>query len=266
MKQIHIVQLDSSGKISQIRLHWDQSTMLKQVDAIGRTGRNWPIRDGQAMAKVIKSSVSAAENGTGKQDSYEAPASVKPDEVVVTSRPQSSRSREDKDFHTRLFATGGDDERMPSNGNSDPALAVRTSAKPAPREWDELFAGDAAHKKSSSGKVEGTNLKAGAGTNFGQNRLFDKNTPADHSPSSGRKADPSKYNHFEFGNGEEAAPRDGNRPPSANAKKHMTNWDFEDFSTPPKFKAKPLKEHERHFGPGIDEVRAALRRNELTSL
>lgn len=250
LDQVHIVQLNSQGQISQIRLYWDQSTLLKQVEAIGRTGRNWPIRDGKAMAKMIKSSASSVENGTvAAQSSVSASAKAAEDDVVITSRPVSSKGREDKDFHTRLFATGEDAEPR-SNTTADPSAAMRTSAKPAPRQWGELFPGG-----PSPDKVEGARPKLGSNKNFGSNRLFDENSAADRSPSPERKKpDPSKFNHFEFGNGEEAAPKDGDRPPSAKAKKHMSNWDFEDFTTPPKVKAKAQPEQERHFGPGIDEV------------
>jgi len=248
-KQIHVVQLDAAGKISQIRLHWDQSTMLRQVDAIGRTGRNWPIRDGKAMAKLVKSSVKAV--GSGGAGTTQAPsgAFTKQDEVVITGRP-NSRDQEHKDYQKRLFTTG--DEEEPRSYTNRESVAVRTSAKPPPRQWGELFAGEGARPTAVT---PNSNHRAGADKKYGQNRLFDDNLD-DRSPSPrAKKADPSKYNHFAFGNGEEADPVDGNRPPSAKAQKHMTNWGFEDFTTPPKVAAKPHPELERHFGPGVDDVR-----------
>ncbi|ATZ47073.1 hypothetical protein BCIN_02g03970 [Botrytis cinerea B05.10] len=54
---IHIVSFDANGKIQQIRQNWDQGSLLKLIDVIGKTGRNWPIRDGKDQIKLIASSV-----------------------------------------------------------------------------------------------------------------------------------------------------------------------------------------------------------------
>lgn len=265
--QVHIVQFDSAGKITQVRLHWDQATMLKQVEAIGKSGRNWPIRDGQSMANLIKRSVGAAgSDPAGPQAFFDA--TKKADQVVISARPSNTKDENNPDFHSRpssmmgenkpdfharLFATG-DTAEPRSDHNRGPSVAKRMSAKPAPRQWDELFATDS-YKSPPSAKVEGAILKAGAGTNFGQNRMFHENAPEQPVTSpDGKKADPSKYNHFEFGNGEEAAPHDGNRPPSAKEKKHMNKWDFQDFVTPPKAAPKYQPDQERHFGHGVDDV------------
>ncbi|KAL1305737.1 hypothetical protein AAFC00_007320 [Neodothiora populina] len=222
---VHIVQLDAAGKIDQIRLYWDQGTMLRQVDAIGRTGRNWPIRDGSTMAKLVKDSVSSSKSGGASQAA--ARPSSKADEVTITSRPMSSKSRDGQDFHTRLFATGDDSER-PSSGNSDSSVPTRTSAKPAPRQWAEIFPNG-----PPPDKVEGAK-------------------PKPLSPES-RRSNPAKFDHFELGNGEDAAPIDPNRPPSAHAKKHQSTWDLEDMNTVPKFNPKSQPAMERHFGYGIDD-------------
>lgn len=226
--------------------------MLRQVDAIGRTGRNWPIREGKAMAQLIKSSVSASGND-GPAQPFSAPPSDKPSEAAVSSRPTSSREKENADYQSRLFATGDDSERTSVNHGA--GHAIRTSARPAPRQWDQIFPDENSQQKQQFVKIEGSNPRAGAGSNFGQNRLFDKNAATStKSPSPERKHDAKHFNHFEFGNGEEAPAADANRPLTANSKKHMNNWEFEDFTTPPKVTAKPQMEQERHFGYGIDEV------------
>ncbi|KAF7959854.1 hypothetical protein EAE96_001459 [Botrytis aclada] len=54
---IHIVSFDGNGKIQQIRQNWDQGSLLKLIDVIGKTGRNWPIRDGKDQIKLIASSI-----------------------------------------------------------------------------------------------------------------------------------------------------------------------------------------------------------------
>lgn len=233
LSKIHIVQLNSAGEISQIRLNWDQATMLKQVDAIGRTGRNWPIRDGTAMASLIKSSASSVQNGSAPQTSS-AP-SARNDKVVITNRSAHGThgapgNEYDQDFHTRLFDTSAGAVHESGRLNSPP-IAVRNSAKPGPRQMSEIFPDG-----SSSDRVDGIKAKAGSNKNFAANRLFDQ----DHhqaSPSPERKkAHPTKYNHFEFVSDADQG-----------ATKHMSNTSLEGHT-------KPQHEHERHIGPGIDEV------------
>ncbi|KAL2165196.1 hypothetical protein VTH06DRAFT_492 [Thermothelomyces fergusii] len=60
----HIVTFHGDGKISQIRQSWDQGALLKQVEVIGRSGANWPIRDGKdqisLIAKCAKGDAAAA--------------------------------------------------------------------------------------------------------------------------------------------------------------------------------------------------------------
>ena len=41
------------GKIRSVRVYWDQSTVLKQLDVIGQRGRAWPIKDGQTQLSLI---------------------------------------------------------------------------------------------------------------------------------------------------------------------------------------------------------------------
>ncbi|WEW58417.1 hypothetical protein PRK78_003885 [Emydomyces testavorans] len=57
---IHMVHFDNERKISQIRLHWDQGSLLKQIEVINSRHWNWPIRDGPEQTRLINSSVCAA--------------------------------------------------------------------------------------------------------------------------------------------------------------------------------------------------------------
>jgi hypothetical protein len=70
-------------------------------------------------------------------------------------------------------------------------------------------------------------------------------------PESSVKTNPKKYNHFEFGEGEEAT--SDARPESRN-KKHLSQWNFEDFVTPQKPSGKIRGQDVRHFGWSDDEV------------
>ncbi|KAH0000819.1 hypothetical protein KCU78_g15188, partial [Aureobasidium melanogenum] len=238
LPMVHVVQYNAQGKISQIRLYWDQATVLRQVEAIGKSGRNWPIRDGTNMIKTVKNSINNAGSTT----------------TSLPTRPASTQSqaggRQNGDFHARLFATGeGQEPRTQANVN--PEYAVRTSAKPAPRQMDEIFANGSSNE---SYKPEGQ-PKAGSGKNFQDNRLFDENTQPQRilSPES-KKIDPRKYDHFEFSTGEGSAPAsDLHRRMSTKGSTHTSNWDFQDFTTPEKHKPRPNPEQERHIGPGVDE-------------
>ena len=62
--------------------------------------------------------------------------------------------------------------------------------------------------------------------------------------------DPSKFKHFEFGNGEDAP---DNRSASRNNSNQVSKLSFENFNTPDKVAPRPNFEQERHFGYGIDE-------------
>ncbi|KAG9918850.1 hypothetical protein KCV02_g12097, partial [Aureobasidium melanogenum] len=222
LPMVHVVQYNAQGKISQIRLYWDQATILRQVEAIGKSGRNWPIRDGTNMIKTVKNSINNAGSSTTSS---------------LPTRPASTQSqtggRQNGDFHARLFATGeGQEPRTQANVN--PEYAVRTSAKPAPRQMDEIFA----NGSSNEGYKPEGKPKAGSGKNFQDNRLFDENTQPQRilSPES-KKIDPRKYDHFEFSTGEGSAPAsDLHRRMSTKGSTHTSNWDFQDFTTPEKHK------------------------------
>ena len=216
--------------------------MLRQVDAIGKSGRNWPIRDGTNMVKTIKNSINNAGNST-------ASLPIRPASNDVSKSTQSQAGgRANGDFHARLFATGeGEESRAQASVN--PEYAVRTSAKPAPRQMDEIFANGSSNQAY---KPEGK-PKAGSGKNFHNNRLFDENQQPDRvlSPES-KKINPQKFDHFEFANGQGASDLPGRL--SSKDSKHTSNWDFQDFTTPEKHKPRPNPEQERHIGPGVDEV------------
>lgn len=255
-----MVHFDGNRQITQIRLHWDQATMLKQVEAIGKTGRNWPIRDGKAQTKLVADSVAKAGQSGPASTSRPNTASQSADDVAIRSRPQSSKSNEARRAPEELWAHPEEARRQP---NESSAVAPRNSAKPAPRQWGELFVGDeSAEGNGRSGRDEGTVLKAGAGKNFGANRLFDEHESAGRERSPERKkTDPSKYNHFEFGNGEDAArPKNSDRP---SAVKSKPQWDFEGFNTPEKVQPKHQPGQERHFQFDADGVSSTWRRERV---
>ncbi|TQS36602.1 hypothetical protein Golomagni_02939 [Golovinomyces magnicellulatus] len=58
----HFVTFNSYTKITQIRLSWDQGCLLKLINVIGKTGRNWPICGGDDQSKLITSCVEKKAN------------------------------------------------------------------------------------------------------------------------------------------------------------------------------------------------------------
>lgn len=254
---LHVVSFDAEQKIKQIRMYWDQGTLLKQVEAIGKTGRNWPIRDGKAQLEAIKKSVKSA--GSFTNGSSTAPGHRAIDEVVVGAHKKHESVSATRDPHAslNLFAPRDPNEHAPGDYQG-PKLAPRASAKPAPRNYNELFAsGDSPSaaandpgskvRSPSPSKVDGTILKAGAGKHYTGNRLFDENDPTGGARSPERKkVFNQKYDHFAFGDGEDAPQT--TRPTSNGKKKGGATFSFEDFSTPPKYQRKLRPDDQIHWG------------------
>ena len=251
---IHLVNFDGDQKIKQIRLSWDQGTLLKQVEAIGRTGRNWPIRDGKAQVDAIKKSLkSSGVDPISKQPL----GSRDPNEVVINQHKKKDSVSATRDPHAslNLFAPRDPNEHAPADYQG-PRTAPRASAKPAPRNYNELFANgespgaDVASKARSPSptKADGVILKAGAGKHYTGNRLFDDTEQSGIARSPERKkVFGQKYEHFTFGDGEDV-PQNGRPTSSGKGTKHQPTFSFEDFATPPKYQQKMRPQDEVHWG------------------
>lgn len=247
---VHIVKFDGQGKISQVRLYWEQGTLLKQVEAIGRNGRNWPIRAGEALIEAVKTSVKSgpqSESDSKNGQSLPVREPSKNDSVSATRDPHAS---------LQLFQSQNQDERQ----SYEQSVAPRASARPAPRNYGDLFVGDETEKSpeskrsSSPSKVDGRTVKANAGKKFTANRLFDENELPDPAASPERKKTyGQKYDHFAFGDGEEAV-HNRHASKSGSSNKSVSHFNFEDFSTPLKVKEKHRPDQQRHWGTGIDQV------------
>ncbi|TAQ84427.1 hypothetical protein B7494_g7253 [Chlorociboria aeruginascens] len=254
---VHIVQFDSNGKILQIRQSWDQGSLLKLIDVIGKTGRNWPIRDGKDQLYLISSSIkSAGKSMNGAAKDTDEPVRSRGNSTNVTRDPHASLS---------LFAP-----RDKSYDSSLPAVVVpRASAKPAPRDYHDLFVGndsDNAPAGVTSPEPKGfadiASPKAGAGKNYAPSRLFDtdENSPPspEKNPSTDHylRANPAKYQHFNFADGSD--PQDAPHPTSKNktTSKHGSQWNFDDFNTPQKVvPSKLLRTNDvRHWGDSDNET------------
>ena len=263
---MHIVQFDSSQRIQLVRLYWDQGSLLKLVDVIGSRARNWPIRDGKDQARLIASSAAAVtpSNGPAHPEIVNASENTK-QAGPVTTKPRSQSSNVTRDPHASLDLFAPRQEEVDSSAPA--SVAPRASAKPPPRDYHDLFVGNESDASPVSREKMASPQKdimtpgpiapkGGAGKNYQPSRLFENDnsqpgTPSTPVDSSAKfiKPDPTKYNHFEFGDGNET-----NKPIAARPKsKHQNNWDFTDFMTPEKVPTKIRGQDVRHFGWSDEE-------------
>ena len=264
---MHIVHFDSSQKIQLIRLYWDQGSLLKLVEVIGSRAKNWPIRDGKDQARLIASSVAGITQSNDPTHPATEHGSGDTSQAAVTTKPRSQSKNVTGDPHASLALFAPREEEEDSSAPA--AVAPRVSAKPAPRDYHDLFVGhesDASpvsREKIASPQKENMTRgpiapKGGAGRNYQPSRLFEaeksqSGTPATAMEPSGMviKPDPKKYDHFEFGHGM----NEKQKPLAARPKsKHQNNWDFADFMTPDKIRTKVRGQDVRHFGWSDDEV------------
>ncbi|KAL8823554.1 MAG: hypothetical protein Q9191_005749 [Dirinaria sp. TL-2023a] len=302
---IHIVHFDANQKIQSIRLNWDQGSLLKQVEIIGARARSWPIRDGKDQARLIASSAASAH-----QSNTTAKPATTNGGVRETSPSKGSRSRNHtnvtRDPHASLALFAPRDEADDEASPRQSVVAPRASARPPPRDYGDLFAGEESAPprpaspqkenrqmpKAQSAKPEPRDYhdlfvghesdaspaskdkpssplknitspgpvapKTGAGKNFQPMRLFENigNETRGTPQANGEKLlkpHPQKYNHFEFGHGDEEQPTQGAPQPGKPKTKHQSQWDFDDFATPQKLPTKRRPADERHFGWSDDE-------------
>ncbi|KAI4089063.1 MAG: hypothetical protein LQ344_005634 [Seirophora lacunosa] len=135
---IHIVHFDTQQKIQQLRLFWDQGSLLKQMEVIGSRGKNWPVRDGKDLVKLIASSAGAA-SSTGNSRPTMANGSGDPSEVVITSKPTEARKTATRDPHASLSLFAPRDKDY-EESHKPTIAAPRGSARPPQRDYNEIFA------------------------------------------------------------------------------------------------------------------------------
>lgn len=250
------MHFDGAGKITQIRLYWDQGALLKQIDVIGARSRNWPIRESQEQSKLIASTAAAVAQPDSEPASRRSTTSRGADEVSIASRSRGSTNNAMNDPHASLslFQNRSIDEDDESQ-DSKPIAPRAQSAKPPPREYSELFVGE--NSASPSPSPQKIPVKAGSGKNYKASRLFEEDEEEDTAAVKGPgvKTNPKKYEHFTFGDGPEEDSSKVRSTARAQSKgKGQANWDFEDFATPAKTKTKTQPQAVRHFGWSDDEV------------
>jgi hypothetical protein len=257
------VSFDADQRISCVRLHWDQGSLLKQVDVIGSRGRGWPIRDGKEQARMITPIAGTPESSAAP--SRRSTQSMTADEVVASARSHASSltSQRGEPRTFSLFQSAAPSEEEPAASNGGPVVSPRASAKPPTRGLEDILAGTEEEPvqvsefrppPSPRKQANGGAPKAGAGTHFHPIRLFGENdAPTSVKSPEKLKADPRKYKHFEFGSDDAQAQAS---PSHTTRAKHASQWDFSDFVTPEKPRAtmKIRTQDARNFGWSDDEV------------
>ena len=141
---MHIVRFDADGKIRQIRLYWDQASLLKQVEVMGARARGWPIRDGKDQAKLIVTSAANVGPATS------APPSVSAVPTATNGKPRAQSTHVTRDPHASLSGFG------PSEDGSDGPKAIApkaaASGKPPLRDYNDLFMGGNESETTSTTK------------------------------------------------------------------------------------------------------------------
>lgn len=228
------MSFNDEGKITTIRQSWDQGSLLKQLDVIGKTGRNWPIRDSTEQLRLIKSS----QNAAGVQ-------TARPTEFNNTrSRKDSNNVLRDPHASLALFAPRDESQALES------IVSPYAGRRPRQRSVTEILGDEPTEEPGSPSNGRERSMspskaiapKAG-GKNFQQNRLFDVEDEEETGPNHGQgdrkayyKPNAKKFSHFDFSDGTDASQEASKAKQALESRKskHDSNWSFDDFSTPAK--------------------------------
>ena len=233
-----------------MRLYWDQASVLKQLNVIGRSGRNWPIKDGADQIKMMVESIS--------RHSVAVPAAQNGGSGTVRASRSQSQGRENamRDPHASLHLFQAADDGAPVDKPRPPRSS--SAFRPPSRDLESIIGeSDEPPQQVKPPKSRGS---------FSQNKTFDlgeqhqdgaKTPPAVlRTPN----VNPKKYEHFEFGDDDDdddklAKPSVFNTRPLPGARaKNAASWDFEDFVTPEKHTMRQRPDDKRHFDwSGEDE-------------
>lgn len=245
---VHIVNFEK-GLIKQARLHWDQSNILKQLNVIGRSGRNWPIRDGAEQVRSITDSLShqTSTSSLGINAPVESTNGIP---VKSTATNGTTPSRQDPHTSLHLF----NPESTPKEVQVRAPRSNSGAFRPPSRDLESII-GDSDQREVSKPLPPKARSSFSKGQTFELGEHNEQDTA--ETPKNWEKTkllDPKKYNHFEFGDGEEA--KTEALKPKLQQGKGASSWDFEDFVTPEKKPVKFRKDDVRHFGWSDDDEAA----------
>ncbi|KAJ5591874.1 uncharacterized protein N7459_002243 [Penicillium hispanicum] len=269
---LHIVHYNAQNEIQQIRIYWDQGSLLKEVEVIGARGRSWPIRDAKEQVRLLKSAAAAKSTpplASSHSDANDLPARpgspgkrhfIDPygaGSLTELLSPQKADAEEERNATAQRPGSPGKKHRMdpfaaasltellsPSKDTSQPVRPYAPSSiQPPARDLSALFIDDEPPATPSKSETV-IGPKAGAGKSQG-NRIFasDDELTDDRAPY---KTDPRKFKHFEIGaDNSELEVKD---EPKRGKSRHQSQWDLGDFTTPVKPSRAQRAEEVRHFG------------------
>ncbi|KAJ5781154.1 hypothetical protein N7457_006314 [Penicillium paradoxum] len=268
---IHIVHFDADQQIKQIQIHWEQASLLKQVEVIGARGRQWPIRDGKDQVRFLKTAETARSGPSqpvsqqtttklpnrsaspGKRrikDPYSAESLtdlLSPNKELAelecreeTPRPASSSKRYIKD----PYGAGSLNEILSPTRQAPAPVApyAPSPGRPPTRNFSDIFMKDD-HMPDSPSKpqrrapqVEEEEKEEKAATGpVDEDRHF-------------YKSDPRKYNHFEIGG--DNSQREIKAEVKDAVSHHTSHWEFDDVETPVKSTRPARGQEVCHFAFG----------------
>ncbi|KAB8238507.1 uncharacterized protein BDW43DRAFT_320320 [Aspergillus alliaceus] len=250
---VHIVRFNSQNQIQQVKVYWDQASLLKQVEVIGSRSRGWPIRDGKDQSRLIKTAASSAPVN-------DSPAPVPVNKQTENGEAQSKVASPGKRYIKDPYAAESLEELLsPSKDRADPVRPPRApaSAKPPQRDLSELFV---SHEDDETPEPSPSRNKPvapkGAGKSYQASRIFDDDETVDTQDKPQQiayRAHPKRFDHFELGgdNSDREIKPKISRPVSSQGK--GPQWNFEDFVTPEKPKRQLRGQELRSFGISDDE-------------
>ncbi|KAG5933689.1 hypothetical protein E4U53_000898 [Claviceps sorghi] len=241
---IHIVTFDEAGKILQIRQQWDQGSLLKQVEIIGKSGRNWPIRDSREQLTLIQSCLKSSgvvQNTTPNSHN----------DMVLRTRGNSTNAMRDPHASLQLF---GNREELEAAQNVTVVSPYAGKQRRGERSFTDVLGDDPSgehyHAGHNGHPSTASPSKVGQGKNVQPMRIFEGQEYVEEEDQAAAatqkrfiRPNPQKYSHFDLVDGSD--PQDKPKPGVALEKrpksKHDSQWDFEDFSTPSKHQ--PTKQY-----------------------
>ena len=259
---MHIVHFDANQRIQQVRLYWDQGSLLKLVDVIGARARNWPIRDGKDQARLIASSAAGVPRSLARPATENGSRNL--DEVAIRNKSRSQSKNVTRDPHASLdlFAPRQEEEDFAA----PQAIAPRGSARPPPRDYYDLFVGNESDASPQS-KYKATSPQKENGGIRAPKAQFAKPPPRDyHDLFVGNESDTSPIPENKH-----KSPQKENMTPSNIAPKGGSGKNFQpsrlfetDDAQPDtpgastespdkRYKVDPKKYHHFEFGDGNDK-------------
>ncbi|KAJ5936237.1 hypothetical protein N7454_005535 [Penicillium verhagenii] len=204
---LHIVRWNAENEIQQVRIYWDQGSLLKEVEIIGARSRAWPIRSGQEQTRLLRSAANA-------QSAPPPAAQFQNSQKELPARPGSPGKRhirdpygagsltdllspnktaaehEQREYAPRPASLARNTLRIPAPAPINPYAP--SASRPPPRDLSDIFIDEEA--PSTPSKPERTIAPKGA-ARYHENDM-EYNLDQDRAAY---KSNPKRFNHFELG-------------------------------------------------------------------